>query len=58
MQETYWEHFMATGRISDYLNYKMGNNCIPDKNAEDDTGKEQCESDRTDRNGAVHDAGR
>ncbi len=79
MRETYWDQFMMTGRIEDYLNYKMGGNCCgrkeetpgeqhPDsedgrsgvfgsKSISSDRRKEQCESDRTYRDGAVHGTG-
>lgn len=51
MKENYWNQFMASGRIDDYLRFKMheknsgeqGQNC----------GKEQRESDRTYGDGPV-----
>ena len=54
MQGTYWEQFMMTGSIEDYLNYKMEEK---DDSAPPDRRKEQCESDRTYRNGAIHSSG-
>lgn len=54
MKDTYWNQFMMTGKVEDYLSYKS--NC--DRDTEEQCGssadgKEKCESDRTDRNGAV-----
>ena len=45
MKENYWNQFMASGRIDDYLKFKMH-----EKNSggqEQSRGKEQRESDRT-----------
>ena len=80
MRETYWDQFMATGSVQDYLNYKMKEASPggrPDlaeqqrqrgKTSEGyqkmsaaaetdfDKRKEQCESDRTYRDGAFHSA--
>ena len=44
MKETYWNQFMASGRIDDYLKFKMR--------------KEQRESDRTYGDGALYHAHR
>ena len=87
MRETYWDQFMATGSIEDYLNYKMkaeqsgGGAGLKEKqsaagtgssresagirqkemsaagNTDSDGRKEQCESNRTYRDGAFHSAG-
>lgn len=87
MGESYWDQFMATGSVEDYLNYKMkaeplgsGADLTEKQNAagigigresarmrqekmsaagNTDSGgrKEQCESDRTYRDGAFHSAG-
>ena len=54
MQGTYWDQFMMTGSIEDYLNYKMEEK---DNDTPPDRRKEQCESDRTYRNGAFHGSG-
>lgn len=53
MKESYWKLFMESGKIDDYLNYK--NSQETDCFVAD--GKEPCESDCTDRNGVVYDAG-
>ena len=69
MSEMYWEQFMTTGSVADYLNYKMGQgHTAAEKNKADVSRqnsreiicgrKEQRESDRTDGHGAFHDAGR
>lgn len=87
MRETYWDQFMATGSVEDYLNYKMkaephgsGSDLTEKQNAagtgsgresagirqkkmsaavntDSDGRKEQCESDRTYRDGAFHSTG-
>ena len=64
MKEKYWDQFMASGRIDDYLNFKMH-----EKNSSSAAdiqrtgrhgccGKEQRESDRTYGDGALHHAHR
>lgn len=69
MSEMYWEQFMTTGSVADYLNYKMEQeHTAAEKNKADVSRqnsreiicgrKEQRESDRTDGHGAFHDAGR
>lgn len=52
MKENYWNQFMTSGRIDDYLNYKMHekkSSVIPEQCC----GKEQRESDRTYRDGPL-----
>ena len=62
MKETYWDQFMASGRIEDYLNYRMtaDRECSAGKTGifRETCGKEQRESDRTYRDGALHHAHR
>ena len=56
MKENYWNQFMTSGRIDDYLTFKMH-----EKNSggqKQSRGKEQRESDRTYRDGALHHAHR
>ena len=65
MKENYWNQFMASGRINDYLKFKM-----EEKNSsgaadvrtagayERSCGKEQRESDRTYGDGALDHAHR
>ena len=54
MQGTYWDRFMTTGSVEDYLSYKMEE----ERSARSPEGrKEQCESDRTYRDGAIHGPG-
>lgn len=72
MGKTYWDHFMMTGSVKDYLNYRAehektdgeGGDCEPDSGTDKRDapakcvpGKETSEPDSIDRNGAVHDAG-
>ena len=58
MKETYWNQFMMTGKIEDYLSYKMNQNkAVEEKEDSSVGGKEKCESDCTDRHGALHHAG-
>lgn len=55
MKETYWNQFMMTGKIEDYLSYKMNQSKASEgENTSSADGKEKCESDCTDRNGALH----
>lgn len=58
MERIYWDQFLQSGKIHDYLNYK---NCMVDKQSseweEDSRKKEQREPDRTDRDGAFNDSG-
>ena len=64
MSEMYWEQFMTTGSVADYLTYKMGQqDAVRDKGTngriqDGQTGRGERESDRTDGHGALHDAGR
>ena len=54
MKETYWNQFMMTGKIEDYLSYKMNQNkAVEEKEDSPVGGKEKCEPDCTDRNGTV-----
>ena len=46
MKEMYWNQFMTTGKVEDYLNYKM-NQPGEEKESFPSDGKEQRESDRT-----------
>lgn len=72
MGKTYWDHFMMTGSVRDYLNYRAEHERQAGKSEEREPdfgsyergtyvkcgpGKETSESDSIDRNGAVHDAG-
>lgn len=52
MKETYWKQFMMTGKIEDYLSYKMNQSKASEENSSAD-GKEKRESDCTDGDGAV-----
>ena len=53
MKEEYWELFMTSGKIDEYLNYKNS------RKTEDRSGrKERRESDYTDRDDTLYDAGR
>ncbi len=74
MNGIYWERFLSTGKIDDYLNYKnseadSGSSKTDRRNNEAGTRdgrtetqmngrKDGSESDRTDRHGAVYHAGR
>ena len=56
MKETYWNQFMASGRIDDYLKFKMhekNSSVMPEQSCR----KEQRESDCSDRDGAVNNTG-
>lgn len=46
MKEIYWDQFMASGRIDDYLKFKMYEENSSDM-TEQSCRKEQRESDRT-----------
>ena len=55
MKENYWNQFMASGRIDDYLKFKMyekSNGTV----LKQSSGKEQRESDRTYRDGSLNHA--
>ena len=56
MKETYWNQFMASGRIDDYLRFKMHEKNSGEQEAS--RGKEQRESDRTYRYGSLDHAHR
>lgn len=67
MNGIYWERFLSTGKIDDYLNYKNSeadrrNNEAGTRDGRMETQmngrKDGSESDRTDRHGAVYHAGR
>ena len=55
MERKYWEQFMKSGDVSDYLGYKMEvyGHCVDWKEQD---REEQVESDRIDRNGAFNSA--
>ena len=53
MEQKYWEQFMKSGDVSDYLGYKM--EVYGHSGGWKEQGREkQVESDRIDRDGAVH----
>ena len=58
MEKMYWDQFLHSGKIKDYLSYK---NCIADGQSseweDDGRKKEQREPDRIDRDGAFDDSG-
>ena len=56
MKEPYWDQFMMTGKIEDYLSYKMHQGG-EENSSSSAGGKEKRESDCTDRHGALHHAG-
>lgn len=60
MKEEYWEQFMTTGRIADYLSYKMvkkdSDGGCPVKQKEQ-AGVRSGESDCVDGDGAFHGTG-
>lgn len=51
MEEKYWEQFMRTGGLTDYLAYKME---LYGHAGDQDAG-DRVESDYIDRNGALND---
>lgn len=55
MKETYWDLFMMSGKIEDYLSYKM-NQAGNEQAVFSADRKEKCESDCTDRDGTGHGA--
>lgn len=73
MQEIYWNQFLMTGKIEDYLSYRAKDDlddenqgiewnqtkqkCRDTTDADNSRKKAQCESDRTDRNGACGSTG-
>lgn len=61
MKAEYWDRFMMTGKVEDYLRYKDKNEAAEDLQTErleetSEAGKEKRESDRIDRNGAFYSA--
>lgn len=55
--EKYWQQFMASGSVEDYLSYKgviSPSEICHDRDEEE--GK-KCESDRIDRNGTIYGTG-
>lgn len=65
MSEMYWELFMTTGSIKDYLSYKKEQNDLALKEGTEaslcicqERRREECESDRINGHGALYDAGR
>lgn len=58
MKEGYWDQFMITGKVADYLRYKSEKCAGEGEESRSSSGrKEQCEPDRIDRNGALHGTG-
>lgn len=63
MEKEYWQQFTATGKVEDYLNYKMerSNEIMSGDRAGDEKersiGVNERESDCTDRNGTVYGSG-
>ena len=63
MEQRYWEEFMKTGGVCDYLGYKMeayghGRGRNREAVAENAGRRENFESDRSDGDGAFYGAGR
>lgn len=74
MQEIYWNQFLMTGKVEDYLSYRAEEDLEKDNqeigrdqtkqkyrdttDADNSRKKAQCESDCTDRNGACGSTGR
>ncbi len=57
MEQGYWNRFIATGSVKDYLSYKMSDyDQTAGQKKENSMGVRSCESDCTDRNGAVYSA--
>ena len=58
IEEEYWNKFFATGSVKDYLSYKMQESADEKgQMKEKSVGVSNCESDCTDRHGALHHAG-
>lgn len=53
MKEKYWQQFLSTGKVEDYLGYKNVNNTVQFQGKTQDTGVDKSESDYTDGNGLV-----
>ena len=56
MKAEYWDRFMMTGKVEDYLRYKDKNEAAEELKSErleetSEAGKEKRESDRIDRRG-------
>ncbi len=58
MKEKYWQQFVSTGKIEDYLGYKNINYTTQSQGKTEDTGANCSESDSTDGNGFVSNAHR
>ena len=56
MKEMYWNQFMTTGKVEDYLKYKM-NQPGEEKESFSSDGNQQRESDCSDRDGTVNNTG-
>ena len=56
MKEPYWNQFMTTGKVEDYLNYKM-NQPGEEKESFPSDGKDRRESDCSARAGTVNNTG-
>lgn len=61
MKAEYWDRFMVTGKVEDYLRYKHRNEAAEDLQTEkleetSEAGKEKRESDRIDRDGTFYSA--
>ncbi|CUX39387.1 hypothetical protein [Clostridium sp. C105KSO13] len=55
MEQRYWDKFMETGSVKDYLSYKAGGFAENDGQKEEKSmGVSSSESDRTNRNGAFY----
>lgn len=58
MEKEYWQQFTSTGRVEDYLSYRMGvNSDTSGLNKERNIEVGNRESDCTDRNGTVYSSG-
>lgn len=66
MEKEYWQQFTATGKVEDYLHYKMtgskddavsASGAAKGLEKERSIGVRDCESDYTDGNGAVYSSG-
>lgn len=55
MEHEYWEKFLETGNVSDYLSYKSEYDIgAYGQKAEENVGVSSCESDCIDRDGTVY----
>lgn len=63
MEKEYWQQFIATGKVEDYLNYKMESSSeavsgrMTGDEKERSIGVNERESDCTDGNGTVYGSG-